>query len=278
MILREVKSAIGRTLRTTADAIQWARFRHCCPLVRSASEQLPATQCLYSIYISERYHYVYIDNPKTGCSSLKSALVELELAGTKSALDCYDVNVVHDRAHSPLKRLTDMHWSAPLTALMKEGYRFITFVRNPYTRLLSCYRSKILGNKPQKGRILLQLGIAPEELDRSVSFEEFVRVVVGQSDWDMDPHWRVQSTHILFGIVPYSFIGRFERYQADFEALFSHLGIPSTSVPTMRHLNRTKEGQKEDCYPYYTETLRSLVHDRYKEDFSHFGYSDVLPN
>jgi hypothetical protein len=277
MAIQEIRTAAGKALNEALDKLQWMRFRYNCPLVRAAAKRIPAGDCFYSVNISERYRYVYIDNPKTGCSSLKSALVEMETKDLEDSPDCYDWTIFHDRSRSPLKRLTDLKMGAPLTTLVNRGYRFVTFVRNPYTRLLSCYRDKIMGNKNQKAQILRILGYPATDLERPVSFEEFARAVASQTDYEMNPHWRVQTTQILFEVLDYSFVGRFENYQADFEALFRHVGIPAESIPNVRHLNRTREGRREGCASHFTDEIQALVYERYKKDFDNFGYGFELP-
>lgn len=277
MAIQDIKTVARQTLNEALDRIQWLRFQYHCPLVRATARRIPAEDCFYSVNISERYRYVYMDNPKTGCSSLKSALVEMETKGLDSELDCYDWTVFHDRSRSPLKRLTDLKMGAPLTALVNRGYRFVTFVRNPYTRLLSCYRDKIMGNKNQKAQVLRVLGYPAADLERPISFGEFARAVASQTDYEMNPHWRVQTTQILFEVLDYSFVGRFENYQADFEALFRHVGVPAESIPDVRHLNRTKEGPQENCGHFYTEEIQALVFQRYKKDFDNFSYGFELP-
>lgn len=234
-------------------------------------------QLLYTVNISPKFRYVYIDNPKTGCSSLKSALVELEMRNCPSALDWYDWKVFHDRSVSPLKRLNDHLWGGTLQSLVSQKYRFITFVRNPYSRLLSCYRDKILGNKPHKSAILQRLGRADQAPDTMVSFDDFILAVTGQSDREMDPHWRVQSSQILYDIVNYHFIGRFESYGSHFRECFFRLGIQETDIPQLRHLHRTQPNAPEPYDKYYTKKLQNLVYERYRKDFENFDYAYELP-
>jgi len=273
-----MKSKATKLLNEALDQMQWYRFRLNCPLARAAAKCMPAGDFFYSVNVSDRYRYVYMDNPKTGCSSLKSALVELETRGLESSPDYYDGKVLHDRDRSPLRRLTDLKLGAPLSALASRGYRFVTFVRNPYARLLSCYRDKILHNGPQKRQVLRGLGFPADDLTRPVSFEEFVRAVARESDYAMDVHWRPQTSQIFFEALNYSFIGRFENYQEDFEALFGHLGIPAEDIPVARHLNRTKGGLRELCGEFYTGDIQATVYERYKKDFDNFGYSPELPD
>ncbi len=235
-------------------------------------------QLLYSVNISQRHHYVYMDNPKTGCSSLKSALVQSELKSIQTPMDShYDWRVFHDRSKSPLTCLNDLRHPTSLSALQKNGYRFITMVRNPYTRLLSCYRDKILGNSLQKHEVLRALGKSGHPIETVVSFSEFVQVVSEQADIDMNSHWRLQNSQILHDVLDYAFIGRFEDYGRDFVESFRAIGITGEDIPELRHLNRTKTGVSEQCEEFYTTELQEAVYRRYRPDFENFGYSPDLP-
>lgn len=242
-----------------------------CPLVWEASRKMPAKHLLYALYISPRYRYVYVDNPKTGCSSLKSALVELEARDVRNDVDCYDWKVLHNRDRSILQQLTDLKSPRPLSYLVDNGYRFISFVRNPYSRLISGYRDKI--RKPHYRQELLRLmGANPNDLERPISFAEFAHLVTGQNDYDMNPHWRPQTSQILYDLIDYSFLGRFENYNEEFVRLFKHLGISETEIPALRNLNWTQGTQAENLGEWYTPEIQALVFQRYRQDFENFGY------
>lgn len=275
--LKSVKSACGAALIERLRALRWHPYQRNCPIIQQALKNLPRDDLLYAVFISRRYRYVYMDNPKTGCTSLKSALVQLELEHRQAGMDQDDWRTYHDRSQCPLTCLNDFRHPTSLSALQRQGYRFITFVRNPYSRLLSCYRDKIVKGKPQKAKILRLLGHDTSDLSHPVDFEAFVTAVAGQSDHDMDPHWRVQSTQILHGLLPYTFVGRFEHYQSDFTKAFQAIGIDDTAIPALPHLCRTKSGTSEGCRNIYTPALQARVYERYRSDFEHFGYGHELP-
>jgi hypothetical protein len=277
MPLRTPRAAADRLLNSVLEPLRWGRYRLNCPLTRAALREMPAQNLLYGLNISDRYKYVYVGNPKTGASSLKSALVKLELRGTGLALDFQDWKVFHNRDVSPLKKLTDLGVDAPLSFLVENSYRFVTFVRNPYTRLLSCHRDKILGNKPQKLKVLRLLGYSSRDWERPVSFEQFVKAVVRQTDYAMDPHWRSQTAQILHGVFEYSFMGRFERYSGDFAELFGYLGLAESDRPEVPHRNSTGRRGEAPGMPEYTQELQDLVYARYERDFRNFGYGYDLP-
>lgn len=275
--LKSLKSACGAALVGQLKTLRWYPHQRACPIIRVALDHMTRDQLLYAVNISRRYRYVYMDNPKTGCSSLKSALVQLELKNVETQMDHYDWRVFHDRSRSPLTRLDDLRQPTSLSKLQQDGYRFITMVRNPYTRLLSCYRDKILGNSFQKHEILRALGKSDHPIETDISFSEFVQVVSEQPDRDMNPHWRVQSAHILYDHLDYTFIGRFEQYDRDFIESFRVIGITSEDIPEARHLNRTKTGTSEHCEDFYSAELQERVYHRYRQDFENFGYSVELP-
>lgn len=277
MSMRNARARLAEWRDDALETFRWQRYRWYCPLVREAMQRVPPEQLEYSINISPVHRYVYMDNPKTGCSSLKSALIEIEARDISPGLDVYDWRVVHNRNASPLGRLIDYKTKSPLTDLVRDGFRFVTFVRNPYARVLSCYRDKILKNRSEKAQVLRLLGYSGLAPERPVSFEEFVKAIIRQTDYSMNPHWRVQTSHILYGILDYSFIGRFEKYQEDFTGLFRVLGIPEERIPTLRHINRTKEGSEEGCGSYYTPELQELIFRRYQPDFVNFGYGEDIP-
>lgn len=272
-----MKSKLGRDVHAALRSLRWNLYAWRSPDIQRGLQRMPIEDVIYSLNVSPRYKYVYMDNPKTGCSSLKSALVELELRGTPLARDEYDWTLYHGPPGSPLKRITQMPGTTPLRWLRDENYRFVTFVRNPYARLLSCYRDKILVVRRQKLKILQLLGYSGEDMQQPVSFAEFARAVAGQRDYEMDAHWRTQSAQLWWGIINYDFVGRFETYNEDFDALFEHLNIPKQERPALRHLHKSKEGRREGCRDYYTEEIQNLVYARYREDFENFGYGYELP-
>jgi len=257
---------------TRIERARLAITRLSCPITRNALRVIPLTDFLFGIYVSRRYRYVYIDNPKTGCTSLKSAMAELELRGSESSLDPLNPEVIHYDA-SPLKSFVPIFPNPTISNLAAKGYRFVTFVRNPYQRLLSCYLNKFDSNattdNPQARR--MPNGAVPS------NFSEFIEAVVDQTDHDMDPHWRSQTINIQFGRILYTHIGRFENYALDYKATFEKLGIPDTDIPQLRHLNKTEAGRSK-LNDFYDEKSQRTVYARYRDDFLNFGYPYDLPD
>ncbi|MBD0335929.1 MAG: sulfotransferase family 2 domain-containing protein [Cyanobacteria bacterium Co-bin13] len=106
-----------------------------------------------SIHISLKHRYLYVDTPKVGCSTIKLTLQRLELEDEQFARD--DFEDIHLRKFSPLLMPIQV---GPLDAFLSRSDIFkFCFVRNPYTRVLSCYLDKIAAPHPIKAQILRQL-------------------------------------------------------------------------------------------------------------------------
>lgn len=242
-----------------------------CPITRQAVEQMRFEQLINSIHRSEKYRYIYINNPKTGCSTLKTALIELELRDTGGVIDLSDRRFIHGRL-CPLRQHPPIWPSPTLSRLVQQDYTFISFIRNPYTRLASCYFDKIASGVLVAPSIFRALpGHRQPE-----SFTEFVHQIVSQMDSEMNPHWRPQVTNLLFGQIPYTFIGRFETYAEDFVRAFAAINVVGEDVPILRHLNKGRYPGVEPSELYDAE-LQTLVYQRYQADFEAFGYAYDLP-
>lgn len=182
------------------------------------------------------------------------------------------------------------------------------FVRNPYSRLVSCYKDKIAPLSTIREDIKQWIKVAQsfevwkhfyEEpkyiiyntLMRIVwwnepytpysdefkvaTFEEFIRFICSQSDEEMDHHWEPQVNTINWNVIDYSFIWKQENYNQDMTQILDINQAPEFLYRlTKTKLNSTKSDQLTD---YYNEDLQDLVFQRFKKDFNAFGYGYELP-
>jgi dermatan 4-sulfotransferase 1 len=145
------------------------------------------------------------------------------------------------------------------------------FVRNPFTRLLSCYLDKIQRNLPQKIMILRQLGLAEDRLDTPLTFEQFVRAVVDQPVPLMDAHWRTQYFQTMQAGIKYDFVGRFENFAEDARVLDERISAQFTACLGPEIRNATAAGAKSR--EYLTAELQDAIYGKFRVDFEHFGYT-----
>ncbi len=213
----------------------------------------------------EHYDAVYVEIPKVACTSLKVALaplvgVDLEVSGGNPH--------VVDFPSPPEASGSDGDRLYP-------GIYAFSFVRNPWDRLLSCYRDKIGGEVDGFTNFTVRPGVADclagfDAFFANMSFEEFVKAVASIPDCAADGHFRSQSTFLMTepGRVGVDFVGRYENLQSDFRYVSQKIGLPAgVGLPRLQAARNTA-----NYVDYYTLETRIIVSDRFREDIETFAY------
>ncbi len=224
----------------------------------------------YSVNISLRFKYVYVETPKVACSSIKTVLQKMELSDPNLYMSEFED--IHIRNYSPLLTPLQVHGFNNL--IQDDNFLKFCFVRNPYDRLLSSYLNKIRGGQPQKKKILAQLGFDPVKIDEKISFDEFVKAVVVQPISFMDPHWRIQYYQTFQDNIKYNFIGKLESFDEDFSKILEKINPDHSKYLSVEKRHATDA--KSKLGEYYTEELRDLVYTKFKKDFDFFNYSSII--
>lgn len=209
-------------------------------------------------FLLEKQRAVYFFIPKVACSSLKLFflnLLELPMPNT-------------ERLHSarfPRLSLVDIDEDR-----VSNLFRFC-FVRNPFTRLVSAYKSMVCRDKDDeyyRGGVFRDLN-KYGGFSHRMPFEGFVERVCDIPDKHSDPHFRTQSDFVMNsgGRVEMDFIGRFENLESDFARLCDRLNITKTEL---KYLNSTDDVEFKE---HYTESIADKVIARYRKDFDNFKYS-----
>lgn len=225
----------------------------------------------YSILISLKHKYLYVETPKVACSTVKATLYRLELED--SELEWEDFEDIHKREYSPLlnpKQVGDFD-----AFIARDDIFKFCLVRNPYNRLLSCFLDKIVGKQYPKRIILQQLGHDSSDLTIDVSFREFVLSVSQQPVSMMDLHWRPQHYQTYQAGISYDLVGRLENFDEDFRRIGQRLSENFSKY--FHHEVRHRTGSGMHLRQFYTPELQQLVYDIYRVDFEHFGYLRELP-
>lgn len=213
----------------------------------------------------ERHAAVYIEIPKVACTSIKTALaglagVNLETGGNP-----------HDAV-----------WPAPPAGPAESGRLFpglfaFAFVRNPWDRLVSCYRDKIGGEVDGYTYFTVRPGVANclarfDAFVAGMSFAEFVRAVASIGDEEADAHFRSQHTFVTdaAGNLAIDFVGRYEQLADDFRTVGRAIGLPPIELPRLQAVRRP-----EKYAAFYTEETRQIVGQRFRRDVEMFGYRFV---
>ena len=217
----------------------------------------------YSILL-EPYGAVYIDIAKVASSSVKATLASaLALAGADG--NPHEVEFARPPA------------ADVISDRLYPGLFTFTFVRNPWDRLVSCYRDKIVGDV-NGFTAFAASGVAHclarfSEFSANMSFEDFVRAVASIPDDRADEHFRSQADYVINsrGMVAVDFIGRYETMGEDFAQVARRIGLPSDI-----RLPHLQAAPKMDYEGFFNAETRSIAAARYSKDVALFGYEFPL--
>lgn len=225
----------------------------------------------YLINVSKTYKYIYFETPKVGCSTIKRTLQKLEV------LDASDIpKDVHKKKLSPL--LSPLDLENNFSKYLTDAYFKFSFVRNPYTRILSCYLDKITGI--QKNVYLPKIGYS---LTDNVSFKAFLLAIKEQTYFEMDVHWMPQHVLLAADKIPLDFIGRQENFDNDLAKVLSIITKSDSDAPDITNERPHAVGANKKLQQYLTEDAAQLIQEIYADDFRLYGYhiepfnTDPLP-
>jgi hypothetical protein len=226
-------------------------------------------------WASPAHKYLYVAVGKAACTKIKLSLHQLE-----GYPPLENGSFVHDRDRPGcafVPRLTDFTNAETIEILTSpEWFRFC-FVRNPYYRLFSAYKSKMLNYldpqyQPVRDEIRTQWDypIRDGRPAGMVAFRDFVRYVEDRSDPDRDFHWRSQTAIVMPDMIKYDLIGRMESFVQDFEQVLRRLNASAELIAAIPEpVNPTTKLYHAAAYD---RELASRVYDMYRNDFENFGY------
>ena len=201
---------------------------------------------------------VYLNNPKVGCSTVKNAL--WEILAPEAAKGKFDV---HSIEGSPFEdKLAKLGWLADANVF--------TFVRNPFSRLVSAYLNKIVGQEPRKLDQFCQRYQVPA--DQRLSFDEFVRCISEDAPEYLDPHWRPQHINLMYPFVQPNVIGKLEHMDEELPGVLNRFLAAPLAPVQRKNQHGTNSQKKYRAFFSNPRTLERAV-TLYFRDFLHFGYS-----
>lgn len=230
-------------------------------LVNDKKNILPLQNNLMSEkLVSKEHEFLYIGVPKAATRSILSVLRDEKFATSE--------------------------FNEPISTHLQENpshkeYFVFSFVRNPWSRILSTWKNKIANPNEEAPRIIIDRF---EELYYNMPFEEFVNFVCDSeygNDIHGDRHWTSQHQFLKDNegnMVP-DYIGRLENLELDFQHVLSRLGFENIVLPwlnTRRGWSSDSKSMSADSEEYYREfytlELANKISERYKDDISFFNY------
>lgn len=211
---------------------------------------------------SKKKKYIFVETAKVACHQIKYTL---QCAEKEKVIIYDDPSHVHEKKFSPLLSPLDDIKNFIL-ALNDDSYLKFCFVRNPFSRILSCYLDKFVNNEFERRRLSPYLGLSPTQRP---TFETFLSVISEQDDHDRDIHWASQTFLLQPKKIKYNVVGRFENFNAEFSEICRRLGIEKYFVAPPTHYSTNASGKLSE---YYTDAARDIVRGVYSEDFRNFNY------
>ena len=229
-------------------------------------ERRKIREFLAHTHISAKNRYIYFGVSKAANSTIKYFLQQLEYLGTP-----YKVKNVHHKHLSPLLSPYQLGDADLESALYGDEFTRFTMVRNPYSRLLSCFLDRVQDEKSASYKVLSKgLGLDPKK----ITFSDFIEVVGNQDYKDMDCHWRPQVHEIYFDLLSFTKILKFEDLPNNLSELKFLTG---TAVDGIFESNQNKSpsvtAAADKFNEYYDQKSIARVQQIYANDFEKLGYS-----
>lgn len=207
-------------------------------------------------------NYLYLNNAKSGCTTVKASLRirHMEKNG-QPVPETLPSNLIHGRGF----------WTYDYERLAAARPFTFSAVRNPFTRVLSAYLTKI-------GRRTADTWMRPRFCHRhgfahthDISFKEFLRKIDGD-DIVQDQHWRLQVENLYVGSLPIDMAFPLERMADHLPELEGRIGFAFKGGV----LNQKHSSQAQVLAEHYDDEAEEIVRRIYRRDFEAFGYSDRL--
>ncbi|WP_084158866.1 sulfotransferase family protein [Solidesulfovibrio alcoholivorans] len=222
---------------------------------------MPLAEFNYGVNISQDHSFLYFENPKCACGTIKASL-QMHVANAKGETLAFDsTKRLHDKSQSLLKSPDEIPHGLFQEMLQSNSVFIFSFVRNPYQRALSCYLDKM-----QDPWYCAKLGLS--HFNGMPPFVEFLKAIQRQHIYEMDPHWRVQTYQIFYNFINYDFIGRFEKLAEDLPHVLKKI-FREVSFGTLPHFGK---GSTKQHTQYFTAEAVKCIQDIYMEDFINFNY------
>ncbi|XP_063041344.1 carbohydrate sulfotransferase 12 [Engraulis encrasicolus] len=250
------------------------------------------------LIVDDRHGIIYCYVPKVACTNWKRIMIVLSESLLVDGAPYQDpLDVSREQAHS-----SDAHFSfnkfwkrygkfsRHLMKIKLKKYTKFLFVRDPFVRLISAYRSKFeelnegfyksfavvmlkrygnVTNPPTSVVDAFAAGIRP-------TFTNFLQYILDPNTEKSAPyneHWRQVHRMCHPCQINYDFVGKLETLDEDVEHLLRILRVDNVvQFPTSHH-NQTKNNWEDQWFASIPAEMRRELYKVYEADFKMFGYA-----
>uniref|UniRef100_A0A3P9J3B0 Carbohydrate sulfotransferase n=1 Tax=Oryzias latipes TaxID=8090 RepID=A0A3P9J3B0_ORYLA len=236
---------------------------------------------LNNLIVDDQHGIIYCYIPKVACTNWKRTLIALKQNEPYPDPMSFKSNMVHKFDRFRLLK----HYSMP----ERKHYTKFLFVRDPFVRLISAYRDKML-NYDQYFydgyiRVILQRYKTQKDVpvkyngtkktDLKPSFHNFVQYIVDprtEKYAPFEPHWRQMHRLCHPCLVEYDFVGHQESLQEDAQQLLKILKLENAIKFPPSYENMTSGSSVMEWFQGVPIEDRRKLYRIYEKDFQLFGY------
>jgi len=226
-----------------------------------------------SSHISLVNSYVFVQVSKAASSNVKWALQSLEFSSSP-----WGVIDVNNKFFSPHLSPFQVPSEKLEEAFFLDSFKRVAFVRNPFSRILSCYLHRVVA-KPRSPTNKALKKLTGGRGGPDVPFEEFVELICTQNAVDQEAHWRCQAEDLCVEDIRYDKFGRVEEINKDLpdviEMLYGKKAADWYLNRAASDASPMKTGSSEKVKEFYqNKKTISQIRTRFSLDFEWFGYDE----
>ncbi|KAM9210859.1 carbohydrate sulfotransferase 12 isoform 1-T2 [Dugong dugon] len=252
---------------------------------------------LNHLIVDDRHGIIYCYVPKVACTNWKRVMIVLSESLLDQGMPYREpLDIPREHVHNSSTHLTfNKFWrrygkfSRHLMKIKLKKYTKFLFVRDPFVRLISAFRSKFeLENEEfyQKFAIpMLKMYSNLTSLPTSVSdafsaglkvsFTNFIQYLLDPHTERLAPfneHWRQVYRLCHPCQIDYDFVGKLETLDEDAAQLLRLLKVDQLLHFPPSYRNRTASSWEEDWFARIPLAWRQQLYKLYEADFVLFGY------
>lgn len=243
-------------------------------------DRIGTLQFNYHYNFIPRLNTFYVEVPKTGCSSLKSFFYDalLSEAGLPQSILTKYKNEPHAGImESPFVKPYQIGRNRFISMMNSGDYFVFTVVRDPILRLISAYKDKIRGNRPQAAGVLRYYESRGRDLNsngRNITLNDFAKYICSiRGSRQFDSHWRPQFYQTSPDFIRYSKIIKFERLNEEMRILAGRFNLQWDC----RKLNKTKSSLECKKNLVMDDEVYESVLSKYRLDYEIFYPENDAP-
>ncbi|KAK6476002.1 carbohydrate sulfotransferase 12-like [Huso huso] len=250
------------------------------------------------LIVDDRHGIIYCYVPKVACTNWKRIMIVLSESLLNQGIPFLDpLEIPREHVHNSSVHFTfNKFWkrygkfARHLMKIKLKKYTKFLFVRDPFVRLISAYRSKfeIENEEFYRSFVVTMLKRYTNHTDppKSVveafaagikpSFSNFIQYLLDprtEEHMPFNEHWRQVHRLCHPCQINYDFVGKLETLDEDAEYLLSLLNVDNVVQFPPSYHNRTVSSWEEDWFANIPVEWRRELYKLYEADFSLFGYS-----